>query len=192
MVRADRRSVDGNARVIHQLMHHPEGIALRHPGVAVDGFGYRPVVGAVNLIDGNDLARARIAGEFAILEAPPGGGVASESLVPVVGISAEPRLDVHDLQFEQVARSRAANRNRASADVNAEALAGSAPADRCVHRTGTAPVHRLAVRRPVKDAFGTGIAADHAVGNRRRHAATRSRWSRGRRCRFRSAGQARG
>ena len=56
------------------------------------------------------------------------------------------------------------HRDRAGADMHAEAFAGAAAENRCVHRAGAATIDVLAVAGPAKHALGAGIARDHALG----------------------------
>ena len=80
------------------------------------------------------------------------------------GVRARARLHVHDPQLDHVAGLGVAHVDRAGADVHAETLAGAAPQQLAVDRTGAAPVHALLVLGPQVDALGAGIALDHALG----------------------------
>ena len=78
--------------------------------------------------------------------------------------SGRPRLDVEDADFENVARSGAADEDRTGTDVHAQSFPGAASEQRGIHRSGAAPVDGLALAGPAKDAFGAHIAGDHALG----------------------------
>jgi len=48
--------------------------------------------------------------------------------------------------------------------VHPKTFAGAAAVHRRIHRPGAAPVDVLCIARPVKHAFGPGVALDHAFG----------------------------
>ncbi len=156
--------VDRHAGVVDRLVHDPGGIGLRRPAEVVDAFRPVPLAARVDLVDGDHLARLGIGQQLLVVEAPPGRRVAPEALALVLRVGARPRPDVDDPDLEDVSRLGLANRDRARADVDAEAFAGAPPEERRVHRAGAAPVHALALLVPVEDALRARIALHHAVG----------------------------
>src|ERR1700738_5146716 len=95
------------------------------------------------------------------MKTPPCRGVAAKSASCEQWIRAGPRTYVENLYFEHIAGRGAAYRDRPRADMDAETFARAASVDRCIDRTGTAPVHVLAFGCPVKDAFGARIVGHH-------------------------------
>src|SRR5215470_4085754 len=98
------------------------------------------------------------------MEAPPSGSIAAECLAGIGRIGAGPRLHVYNADFQNVAWFGAADVDRASADVHAEALAGSTSQKLSVHRSGAATVDALLFLGPQEHAFRARIALDHALG----------------------------
>ncbi len=160
----DRGMIDGNAGIVDGLVHDAGRVGLRRPSEIVDGL--RPVAfaGGIDLVDRDHLARLGFGEQVVVVKAPPGGRVAAKGLAGILRIGAGPRRDVDDAQLDHVALLGAADVDRAGADMHAEALAGAAPEQRRIHRSGAAPVHVLLFLGPQEHAFGAGIALHHALG----------------------------
>ena len=154
--------IDRHAGIIDDLVDHAERVRLRHPAEIVDRPRPAGRAGSVDLVDRDHLARLRLLEQVLVMKAPPGGGVAAEALAGVLRIGARPRRDVEDAHLEHVAGLGAAHRDRAGADVHAQALPGAAAEQRGVHRTGAAPVDVLPAAVPVVHALRARIALDHA------------------------------
>ena len=77
------------------------------------------------------------------MEAPPGGCVAAERFSGVSRIRAWARFDVHDADFEDVARFGAADVDGPRADVDAEAFTGTTAQQLAVNRAGAAAINAL-------------------------------------------------
>src|SRR6185369_2171844 len=142
----------------------PERIGLRRPPEAVDGARPVPLARGVQLVDRDDLARARLGQEILVLKTPPRGSVAAEALPRVPRVRARPRAHVQDAHLEHVAGLGPAHGDRPRADVHALPLTRATAEPARVHRSGTAAVHTLALPVPAKDALRAGIAPDHALG----------------------------
>ena len=164
MVLLDGAVVDRDTWIVDGLVHHAERIRLRRPLKIVDRLCPVALSGRIDLVDGDDLARLRLGHQLLVVEAPPRRRVAAECLSGMGGVRARARLHVHDPQFDHVAGLGVAHVDRTGADVHAESLAGAAPQQLAVDRTGAAPVHALLVLGPEVDALGAGIALDHALG----------------------------
>ena len=164
MVFLDRGVIHRDAGIIDGLVHHAEWVGLRRPLEIVDGIRPVALAGRVDLVDGYDLARLRLRHQLLVMEAPPRGRVAAERLSRMGGVRTGARLDVHDPQLDDVAGLGAAHIDRAGADVHTEALAGAAPQQLAVDRTGAAPVHAFLVLGPQVDALGAGVTLDHPLG----------------------------
>ncbi len=156
--------VDRDAGVIDRLVYDTGRIGLRRPAEVVDRLRPVSLAARIDLVDGDHLARLGLGQQILVVEAPPGGRVAPEALALVLRIGARPRLDVDDPDLEDVPRLRLADRDRAGADVDAEAFTGAPAEERGLHRTRAATVHALALLVPVEDALRTRITLHHAVG----------------------------
>jgi hypothetical protein len=107
---------------------------------------------------------------------PPGCRIAAERFSCVFRIRRGSRLDIHDAHFEDIARLRAAHKDRSGADVHAESFACPAPEQFAIDRAGAAPVHSLRVFRPMKgDWPGLDIRGNPSTDRPRQADATAGR-----------------
>src|SRR4051794_1054913 len=96
-----------------------------------------------------------------VVKSPIGGGVGAETLAGVARVTARPRPDVEDADFEDVSGLGAFHRDRPGQEMHAQSLAGSTQV--ALGRPGSAPCDRLVLARPGEDAFRTGIAGYHPL-----------------------------
>src|SRR5208282_101622 len=138
-----------------------ERIGLRYPAVIVDRTGPVAAFRSIDLIDRDDLARLWLGQQIVVVEAPPCRRIAAESAALERDITAATRYHIENPHLEHVTRFGVTHKDGAGADMNAEPLAGAAPMDRAIHRSGTAPVDILGVFCPKKDTLRARIALDH-------------------------------
>ncbi|MNN14557.1 hypothetical protein D3C81_1276290 [compost metagenome] len=163
VVLVDGGMVDRHAGIVDGRVQHAEGIALRRPAETVDRA--RATVGtfAIDLEHGHHLALARFRQHVAVVKPPPGRSVAAEGLSGEARVGARPRTYIEYAHLKDIAGHGATNRDRAGADMDAEAFSGTAAIDRRIDRPGAAPVDVLLLRGPVEHAFRAGIPLDHAL-----------------------------
>ncbi len=154
--------VDRYARVVDSRVNHPERVGLRSPAEAVNRLGVWRLRVLVHLVHRDHLAFARLGQQVVVLKAPPGGGVAAEVAAFVFGVAAGARQNIQNAHFQHIAGLGIAHVYRAGADMHAKPFATAAAKDAGICRAGATAVDVLLLAGPVKDAFGAGVAADHA------------------------------
>jgi len=79
----------------------------------------------------------------------------------MTGVTARPRTNIQNANLQHVAGLGAFDRDGAGQQMHTDAFA-RAELERTFGRAGAAARDSLVFARPVKDAFGAGVAGDHA------------------------------
>ncbi len=146
--------VDRQPGIVDRLVHHAKRIGDRRPAEIVDGAGPVAFAGRVDLVDRHHFARPVSGQQVVVVKAPVRGSVAAERQALELRIGTGTRHHVEDAHFEDVAGLSPADKDRAGADMHAQAFS--------ITLGSTAAIDPLFVLGPEIDALRAGIALDHA------------------------------
>ena len=155
------RIVHRHPGVVDRRVNDAVGVRLGGPDVIVDraseGFARR-----VEFEDRDDLAGLRLLDEVVVVEPPGRRDIGAEAAASMAGMAARTRPHVEDAHFQDIAGLGILDRHRAGQQVDPDPFA-RAFKERSLGRPGASALDGLMLPRPGKDAFGPGIARDHAV-----------------------------
>lgn len=153
--------IDGHAGIIDRIMANAIGVCLRGPAEGVDGSRRLPP--GFDLENRDHFPSILPIDQVGVVIAPPGRGIAGKAASGKIRVGARAGNDIKNVDFQDVAGLGFLDIDRARQYMNAKPLSCPPAEHGGIERPGAAPLDVLPVSRPMKHAFGTGIALDHAL-----------------------------